>query len=332
MSKRMGTPSEALNNLEFHASGFVVKVGGSWTELSLQPFRAFLNARGFSPSEEDLAALLARAKENFLRGDSRLFICNAVPCHTKIRFDVSLEALEHARRESGVPISLTGCQGPCKQAPLLSLRVGSRSELFAQVASSADWKIVLEFASKANAAGTLLMDAGDAEQFRFDPVHDEPKQSVHLNRMKFLVGHFQGEGKYTMTPYSFQKEVIGTLEASGRFIALRMGASYPLSDGRKDVHKALVIVGSDSLSGKITAHAYTDAGLMREYSIESGQDGLQFEDASPGHASQWKRARKILSPTQEGFEERLEVDAGNGEFVPYYSIAMRRTAKMEKLD
>jgi len=66
-----------------------------------------------------------------------------------------------------------------------------------------------------------------------------------------------------MNSYAFQKEVIGTFEAGGRFIALRMDASYPLADGRKDVHKALVIVGSEAASGSITAHAYTDGGIVR---------------------------------------------------------------------
>jgi hypothetical protein len=42
-----------------------------------------------------------------------------------------------------------------------------------------------------------------------------------------------------------------------------------------------------------------------------------------GHASGWKRARKIIQPTAEGFDERLEVDAGQG-FVPYYTIPMRK--------
>lgn len=322
---KLSTSSDFADELEFQASGFVVKVAGSWTDLSVEQFRAYLKARGLLPSEEELRAALARAKENFLQGESRLFVCNALPCSVKIGFDLSTEALACAQRESGVPISFTGCQGPCKQAPVLTLRTGDRSELFAQVASPGDWKTLLEFASKAHSAGTSLIDAGDAEPYRFDPVHDEPKRSVHLNRVKFLVGHFQGEGKYAMTSYVFEKEVIGTFEVSGRFIALRMGASYPLSDGRKDVHKALVIVGSDPSSGKITAHAYTDGGLIQKYSIVTGQNHLEFEDAAPGHTSQWRRARKILSPTQEGFEERLEVDSGNGQFVPYYSIAMRRT-------
>jgi hypothetical protein len=112
-------------------------------------------------------------------------------------------------------------------------------------------------------------------------------------------------------------------EAGGRFIALRMDASYPLADGRKDVHKALVIVGSEPSSGSITAHAYTDGGLVRQYLVERFEQSLQFADEPPGHRECWKRARKILRPTIEGFEERLEVDDGSGH-VPYYVIPMQR--------
>jgi hypothetical protein len=51
---------------------------------------------------------------------------------------------------------------------------------------------------------------------------------------------------------------------------------------------------------------------------------LQFDDLPPGgHAGQWRRARKVLRPTPEGFEEQLEVDGGEG-FVPYYVISMQR--------
>ena len=126
-----------------------------------------------------------------------------------------------------------------------------------------------------------------------------------------------------MSQYAFHKEMIGSFEAGGRFIALRMDASYPLADGRNDVHKALVIVGSEPSSGGITAHAYTDGGVVRQYAIERNEQTLEFADFAPGHANQWKRARKIIRPTLEGFEERLEVDDGNG-FVPYYTIPMRK--------
>ena len=74
-----------------------------------------------------------------------------------------------------------------------------------------------------------MTSAGSAERFRFDPVHDHLKPSVHLMPLQFLLGHFRGRGKYAMTSYTFHKELIGTPEAGGRFIALRMGVSYPLA-------------------------------------------------------------------------------------------------------
>jgi hypothetical protein len=96
-----------------------------------------------------------------------------------------------------------------------------------------------------------------------------------------------------MTPYSFQKEVVGTVEAGGRFIALRMDVAYPLVDGQHDVHKALVIAGAEPLSGKITAHAYTDGGLVREYIVESKSLARIRRSASG--------PRKALGPGAENF-------------------------------
>ena len=324
--------SEDTTDLEFHASGFVAKVSGEWTDTAFAQFRDYLKKIGIFTSEDELRAVVENAKGKFWQGDCRVFLCNALPCHAKIGFDLSIEALDRSYSELGVPVSLTGCQGPCKQAPVLTLRVGNRSECFAQVASPADWQAVLRFANRAAAAGTLLLDAQEAQQYRFDPVHDGPKPNVHLNHLLFLLGHFRGEGKYAMTGYTFSKEVIGTFEAGGRFIALRMDASYPLPDGRKDVHKALVIVGSEPSSGTIKAHVYTDGGTIHEYCIESGDGQLHFDDVAPGHGKLWKRARKILRPTQEGFEERLEVDSGDGSFVPYYVIVMRKVASRKSYD
>jgi hypothetical protein len=316
--------NETVTELEFHASGFLVKVQGSWTDTALSQFRHFLNLRGLSPSADELADALTLAKEEYFEGKNRLYLCVAQPCCNNIGFDTSDAVLDRMSRELGLPISKTGCQGPCKQAPIVSLRIAERCEMFAQMTSQDDWRAVLEFAKVAVRAGSLL-DAGAAEEFRYDPVHDHGKPSAHLKPLRFLLGHFRGEGRYAMTEYAFHKEVIGTFEAGGRFIALRMDASYPLADGRKDVHKALVIVGSEPSTGNITAHAYTDGGIIREYAIGRYEQALEFADLAPGHATQWKRARKIIKPTTEGFEENLEVDAGEG-FVPYYTIPMRKIA------
>jgi hypothetical protein len=315
-------PTGSESEIAFHASGFLVKGEGSWSPAGLAQFRHFLKLRGLAPSEAELEDTLRRAQKDYFDGNDRLYLCTAEPCCRRIRFDKSDSALERLGRELGVGISRTGCQGPCKQAPVIALRIGGRSEMFAQVTTEDQWGTVLEFVKAAAQAGSLLIDPGAAEEFLHDPVHDHEKPSTHLKPLRFLLGHFRGEGQYAMTPYAFHKEVIGSFEAGGRFIALRMDASYPLADGRKDVHKALVIVGSES-SGNITAHAYTDGGIVREYAIARSAQSLEFADLPPGHASQWKRARKIIQPTAEGFEERLEVDAGEG-FVPYYTIPMRK--------
>ena len=320
---RARTSAERQAEINFHASGFLVKGEGSWTELALAQFRHFLNLRRLSPSAHELDDALGAAKEKYVDGQNRLYVCAAQPCCSKIGFDTSEAAMDRVSREVGLPISKTGCQGPCKQAPIVSLRIGGRSEMFAQVTTEDDWRAVLGFVTAAVRAGSLLIDPGDAEEYLHDPVHDHGKSSAHLKPLRFLLGHFRGEGRYAMTEYAFHKEVIGSFEAGGRFIALRMDASYPLADGRKDVHKALVIVGSEPSSGNITAHAFTDGGIVRAYAIARSAQALEFADLAPGHANQWKRARKIIKPTLEGFEENLEVDGGQG-FVPYYTIPMRR--------
>lgn len=313
-------PNDA--DLDFHAAGLLVKGQGSWTDSALEQFRHFLKLRRLSPSEDELIEALQRAREIYRSGKAGFYLCAAEPCCGKIGFDVSEGALQRLNKELGLPIAKTGCQGPCKKAPVLSLRIGDRQEMFAEVATDEAWRAVLKYAQAAARAGTLLVDTGAAEKFRFDPVHDHEKPSAHMQPLEFLLGHFRGEGRYAMIDYVFHKEVIGSFEAGGRFIALRMDATYPLADGRKDVHKALVIVGAEP-AGTITAHAYTDGGVVREYAIERNESELEFADVAPGHAGQWQRARKILRPTADGFEERLEVDAGDG-FVPYYVIAMRK--------
>ena len=311
------------HEIAFHASGFLVKVAGSWTEPALAQFRHFLHLRRLSPSADELLNVLTQAKENYCEGKNRLYLCAAQPCCGQSSFDTSADALESLSRELGLPIAKTGCQGPCKQAPVLSLRIGERQQTFAQVNSEKDWRAVLAFVKAAVQTGSLLIDPGEAEEFLHDPVHDHGKPSAQLKPLGFLLGHFRGQGRYAMNSYAFDKEVVGTFEAGGRFIALRMDASYPLADGRKDVHKALVIVGSEAASGTITAHAYTDGGVVREYRVERREQMLQFADEPPGHRDRWKRARKILRPTVDGFEERLEVDDGSG-YVPYYVIPMQK--------
>ena len=95
-----------------------------------------------------------------------------------------------------------------------------------------------------------------------------------------------------------------------------MDVAYPLVDGRHDIHRARVIAGAEPLSGKIAAHACTDGGPIRKYAVDTRTPWLEFEDQPPGHEKPGRIARKILQPTENGFEERLEVDPGGGKFIP----------------
>jgi len=311
------------SELDFHASGFMVKVEGNWTRGKLARFRHFLKLRGLVPSPEELAEVLERAKRRYLQNDRQLYVCDERPCRERQGFDASAEALGAASRRVGLPIAKTGCQGICKRAPVASLRLEQRSQVFAEVVTDRDWSAMLGFVEEAAHAGSLLVPAGDAERLFYDPGHPHEKLGAHLRPLTFLLGRFRGVGRYSHDSYTFQKEVVGSYEAGGRFIALRMDASYPTADGGKDVHKALVIVGAEPASGTIRGRAYTDGGVTREYQVEREDRTLNFADAPPDHSTHWTRARKILEPTADGFEERLEVDEGTG-FRTYYAIPMRR--------
>ena len=157
-----------------------------------------------------------------------------------------------------------------------------------------------------------------------NPVHEHETPCPALQPLAFLLGHFYGEGHYVRRSGSFQKEVTGVWEAGGRFISLRMGVNYPLSDGRNDCHQALVIIGADPKTQAIESRAYTDGGFIFEHPMELDNGTLWFPDRPPGHAANGVRARKVLCPTEEGYEERLELEQENGEFEAYSILPLRR--------
>jgi len=310
-------------DLEAFALGFVVQVQGSWTEEALGSLRAELTRQGFTPADHDLTAALEHARQRFFQGPAHLFLCMGRPCHKRQKFDTSEQVLRQGLDESRLLLSATECQGPCKQAPVATLRVGQRSTMFAQFVQEADWRAVLSFAQRAAAAGTLLTEPGSADPFQFDPVHEHEHGSVPLQKLHYLLGHFQGEGKEVTRPQPFHKELVGSWEAGGRCITLRMGVTYALSDGRKDTHNAFVAIGVNPETEDIEARAYTDGGGVHDFQLQLDGDALMFtERPDVHHAAQ--RARKILRPTASGFEERLEVDQGEGRFETHYVIAMQR--------
>jgi hypothetical protein len=50
---------------------------------------------------------------------------------------------------------------------------------------------------------------------------------------------------------------------------------------------------------------------------------VMFDERPDAHHAA-RRARKILRPTAYGFEERLEVDQGEGRFDTHFVITMQR--------
>lgn len=312
-------------NLETLALGFVVQMQGSWTEAALRSWRAELTRQGLAPAEHELTVALAQAQERFFQGPAHLFLCMGLPCHRRQKFDVFEQALQQGLDESRLLLSSTACQGPCKQAPVATLRVGQRSTMFAQFAQDADWQAVRGFAQRAASAGTLLTEPGSADLFLFDPVHEHEHGhgSVPLRKLQFLLGHFQGEGKEVTRPEPFQKELVGSWEAGGRCIALRMGVTYTLADGRKDTHNAFVAIGVNPQTEGIEARAYTDGGGVHDFHLQLDGDAVMFDERPDAHHAA-RRARKILRPTAYGFEERLEVDQGEGHFATHFVITMQR--------
>jgi hypothetical protein len=197
--------------------------------------------------------------------------------------------------------------------------------MFAQFPQDADWQAVRGFAQRAASAGTLLTEPGSADPFLFDPVHEHEHGhgSVPLRKLQFLLGHFQGEGKEVTRPEPFQKELVGSWEAGGRCIALRMGVTYTLADGRKDTHNAFVAIGVNPQTEGIEARAYTDGGGVHDFHLHLDGDAVMFDERPDAHHAA-RRARKVLRPTAYGFEERLEVDQGEGHFTTHFVITMQR--------
>lgn len=164
-----------------------------------------------------------------------------------------------------------------------------------------------------------------------DLVHDPEERRQALQPLRFLLGHFHGEGRYVHRAGTFAKDMTGSWEAGERFLGLRMTVTYPLQDGRKDIHAALVLIGPPADTGLFAAQAYTDGGAIVEYHLTYENGTLFFADRSPTeHGLQVTRARKCLIPTVEGFEERLEIDRGDGRFEPYSVITMRRVQNTQQ--
>lgn len=301
----------------------VVSGLGVCTDETVSDLRQYVESKAMAHTPMEFDASLERAKRHFAQGGAHFFLCDGEPCRQRRRFEATSPALQYEAKRIGCHISPTACQGPCKQAPVALLRVGHGCELFAQFVHRREWETVLDFAQRAAQAKTVLVNAGTSQPFRYDPVHEPVKPSAALNSVRFLLGHFEGTVELPLEQRSIQKEVVGCWEAGGRFLSLRMAATYRRINGSWDRHQAFIILGPDEETGALVSRAYTDGGMIHEFHIVVEERRLMFADRVPHHVSA-VAARKVLTPTARGYEETLELDRGHGVFEPYYSIPIQR--------
>jgi hypothetical protein len=157
-----------------------------------------------------------------------------------------------------------------------------------------------------------------------------PRQEIHpppapqLAAVSFLVGHMRGEGWLGDPDYRYTKDVSGTWVAGGHHLLLEMFADYPLRDDVCDRHSVVMMVSAGPDEGSLVSRVYHDGGGVVDYHPTPTRDGLSFDDRVP-HGCQAVRARKILRARSFGYEETLEIDPGDGAFVPYAQIELHRT-------
>lgn len=178
-------------------------------------------------------------------------------------------------------------------------------------------------------ADAACSGAGATAWPHLEPVHAEhPELHGRLQELRFLIGHFEGQGVYgtgnDAGERPFYKELVGALETGGRFLSVRMAVGYPVADGRIDTHQALVIIGATNGDEALQARAYTDGGRLHDFALEPRDDGICFADVVSAHGQPTRTARKLLGPTAEGLREVVELDLGGDGFAPYSSLVLRR--------
>lgn len=318
------TPRPAGTTIDDLTLALMVGSGGECSNEAVGDLRRYAESKKLVGTTAEFEASLDRARGSFNEGESHLFLCDGKPCHRRRQFDGSAATLQHEAERIGCRITSTACQGPCKEAPVTTLRVGRQCEMFTQFSRPSHWQTLLEFATRASGAGTLQIESESVEPFRYDPSHAAEKPSPALLPLKFLIGRFEGTVELPEERRSIHKQVVGSWETGGRFLALRMAATYQQFDGNHDRHQALVLVGADPDHGGFLSRAYTDVGSIVDFHLEVDGARLRFADRVP-HGVSATAARKVLVPAGDGYDESLELDRGFGRFDPYYTIPMRHT-------
>src|SRR5450755_2720193 len=100
-TSRRSPNSSNESELQFHASGFMVRVQGSCTKESLARFRHFLKLRRLSPSHAELTDAVERARQKYFEEREKLYVCDERPCRGRFGFDSSDAALATISRQRG---------------------------------------------------------------------------------------------------------------------------------------------------------------------------------------------------------------------------------------
>ncbi len=153
-----------------------------------------------------------------------------------------------------------------------------------------------------------------------DEEHAEP--APQLAALSFLTGRFRGEGHLADGGERYEKDVTGKWVAGGHHLLLEMTARYSDGRGRRDQHSAIVLVSAGDNTSLVSV-AYTDGGEVIGLEPKATEAGIEFEDEVP-HGSSGVRARKLLRPTDRGYQEIFEVDRGDGVFARYASVDLVR--------
>ena len=154
--------------------------------------------------------------------------------------------------------------------------------------------------------------------------HVDP--SPDLATLGFLVGRFTGEGSLGQGVTQVSKQVVGRWEVGGHFLSLAMTASYLVNQRLADVHHALAVVGVVTRpDGSLEARVFTDGGEIYEHQLVVEPGRVSFRDRVP-HEIRASEARKILVPTDYGYDETLEIDRDGRGFERYSLVRLRRQA------
>lgn len=314
------TSTKAPLNLDDLVLAYIVRTQGKGSSDSLNRLREYYEKHEGALTDSALDEALMHGLERFNQGQAHLYICNGLPCRNKNQMVFSPNTL----KIGGCLTTLTECQGPCKQAPVATLRVDQEFQIFSQVALSDHWKHVFKFAKAAAGSQSLEIDSTQVQPFIFDPEKDIQKPDVNLIGMDYLIGAFSGEGRYVDGRPGFLKSVKGTWEAGGRFVSLSMEANYQTNEGKTDTHRALVMVGAGTQPNEPSAWIFSDSGQVLQKDVKIEDKELFFEDRVPGGLETDARARKKLKPVSDGFLETLEVAKGNGDYEEYSNVHLKK--------